>query len=101
MMASALLASSAGVAASRAPASATGLVLSAERFQTVTLWPTSISRCAMAAPILPMPAIPMCMEFSYTISVLPSSPRKRDQASAKSGCPHFAGTTLSVTSSGP
>jgi hypothetical protein len=30
----------------------------------VTLCPTSISRCAMAAPILPMPAIPICMQLS-------------------------------------
>ena len=58
MIASDLAASSAGVAATVAPASASGLVLSADRFQTVTLCPTSISRKAMAAPILPTPAIP-------------------------------------------
>ena len=44
MIASDLAASSAGVAATVAPASASGLVLSADRFQTVTLCPTSISR---------------------------------------------------------
>src|SRR5262245_10822 len=53
-----LAASSAGEAATVAPASASGLVLSADRFQTVTLCPISISRSAMAAPILPTPAIP-------------------------------------------
>ena len=55
-------ASSAGVAATAAPASVTGFSLSAERFHTVTLCPTSISRCAMAAPILPIPAIPICID---------------------------------------
>ena len=62
MTASDLSASSAGVATAFAPASVTGLSLSAERFHTVTLWPTSISRCAIAAPILPIPAIPICIE---------------------------------------
>ena len=61
MIASDLAASSAGVAATVAPASASGFVLSADRFQTVTLCPTSISRSAMAAPILPTPAIPTSM----------------------------------------
>src|SRR5947207_13917790 len=61
MTASALRASSAGVAAAAAPAAVTGFSLSAERFHTVTLCPTSMSRCAIAAPILPIPAIPICM----------------------------------------
>src|SRR5262249_20491447 len=61
MTASALRASSAGVAAAVAPAAVTGFNLSAERFHTVTLCPTSMSRCAMAAPILPIPAIPICI----------------------------------------
>src|SRR5258706_12509930 len=58
MMASLAPASSAGVAATVAPTAASGLALSAERFHTVTLWPTSINRCAMAAPIRPRPATP-------------------------------------------
>ncbi len=40
-------------------APATALAFSGVRFQTVTSWPTSISRAAMAAPILPIPAIPV------------------------------------------
>jgi len=64
MTASAFFASSAGVAATVAPASASGLVLAADRFQTETLWPTYISRWAMAAPIFPMPAIPICIQHS-------------------------------------
>src|SRR5215475_8535524 len=61
MTASALRASSAGVAAAAAPAAITGCNLLAERFHTVTLCPTSMRRCAMAAPILPIPAIPICI----------------------------------------
>ena len=64
MTASEPFAKSAGVAATAAPASASGLVLAADRFQTETLCPTSISRCAMAAPIFPMPAIPICIQHS-------------------------------------
>src|SRR5262249_56400760 len=33
----------------------------AERFHTATVCPTWMSRCAMAAPILPIPAIPICI----------------------------------------
>ena len=62
MTASDLLASSAGVATAFAPASVTALSLAAERFHTVTVWPASISRSAIAAPILPIPAIPICIE---------------------------------------
>ena len=36
-------------------------LLSGERFQTVTSWPTSMSRAAIAAPIAPRPAIPIFM----------------------------------------
>ena len=48
-------------AGTAAPASVTGFSLSVERFHTVTLCPTSMSRCAIAAPILPIPATPICM----------------------------------------
>src|SRR5262245_37945924 len=51
----------AGVAAAVAPAATTGFTLLALRFQTVTVWPTSISRCAIAAPIMPRPATPTFM----------------------------------------
>src|SRR4029079_19253677 len=61
MTVSDLLASSAGVGTAIAPASVTALSLAAERFHTVTVWPASISRCAIAAPILPIPAIPICI----------------------------------------
>ena len=61
MTVSVLPARSAGVAATAAPASITAFNFPAERFHTVTLWPTSIRRCAMAVPIFPTPAIPMCM----------------------------------------
>src|SRR5215831_18407018 len=61
MSASFLLGTSAGVAATAAPAAAIGLALSAERFHTVIVCPTSMSRCAMAAPILPIPAMPICI----------------------------------------
>src|SRR5258708_7310107 len=68
MTASALRASSAGVAATAAPAAVTGFNLSAERFHTVTLCPTSMSRCAMAAPILPIPAIPICIGCALPVT---------------------------------
>src|SRR5262249_7503798 len=61
MTASALRASSAGVAAAVAPAAITGFNLSAERFHTGTGCPTSMSRWGSAAPILPIPAIPICI----------------------------------------
>src|SRR3982074_1256790 len=70
MTASAVLASSAGVAPAFAPASVTALSLSAERFHTVTVCPTSMSRCAIAAPILPIPAIPICIERTPLSSLL-------------------------------
>jgi hypothetical protein len=57
MITSARCDNSAGVAATVAPAIA--LALSGVRFQTATSCPTSISRAAMAAPILPIPATPM------------------------------------------
>ena len=63
-MTSASLASAEGDAATLAPAAASGAVLSALRFQTVTWCPTSIRRSAMAAPIRPTPAMPMCMVAS-------------------------------------
>ncbi len=69
MTASALRASSAGVAAAVAPAAITGFNLSAERFHTATLCPTSMSRCAMAAPILPIPAIPICIGCALLVAL--------------------------------
>ena len=63
MTASTAPASSAGELATLAPASASGLVLSAVRFQTVSVWPTSISRAPMLEPILPIPAMPICIYF--------------------------------------
>ena len=59
MTASLAAASSAGVAATLAPAAASARVFSAVRFQTVTSCPRPSSLCAMAAPILPVPAIPI------------------------------------------
>src|SRR5437764_1723997 len=44
-----------------APASVSGFALSGVRFHTVTVWPTSISRAATAAPMRPSPAIPICI----------------------------------------
>src|SRR6185436_8784922 len=61
MTTSTALASSAGVLATLAPASASGLVFSVVRFHTVSVWPTSISRAPMFEPMLPMPAMPMCI----------------------------------------
>src|SRR5690242_8121363 len=61
MTTSTALASSAGDLATLAPASASGLVFSAVRFHTVSVWPTSISRAPMFEPMLPMPAMPMCI----------------------------------------
>src|SRR3954468_18445142 len=58
-------ASSTGDFASFAPASVSGLVLSAVLFQTVSVWPISISRAPMFEPILPMPAIPICIPLSF------------------------------------
>src|SRR5215207_367489 len=64
MTASLCSATSSGVATSLAPASISALALSAVRFHTVTLWPTSISRAAIAAPMRPSPAIPICIGAS-------------------------------------
>jgi hypothetical protein len=49
------------VAASAAPAAASGFSLSAERFHTVTDVSDSMSRCAIAAPIFADPAMPICI----------------------------------------
>src|SRR5215472_11207092 len=91
MTASALRASSAGVAA---PAAISGFNLSAERFHTVTVCPTSMSRCAMAAPILPIPAIPICIgcalpvDFPYAAAALQQRAATiRDYARARKTAP--------------
>src|SRR5262249_24747416 len=65
MTVSTALASAVGLAASLPPASTIGFALLAERFPTVTAWPTSISRAAIAAPIRPRPAIPTRMGISF------------------------------------
>src|SRR5947207_13278366 len=59
MTTSTALVSSAGVFATAAPAWAVGLVFSAVRFHTISVWPTSISRAPMFEPMLPMPAMPI------------------------------------------
>src|SRR6516225_7914849 len=94
MTASASRASSAGVAAAAAPAAITGCNLPAERFHTVTLCPTSMSRCAMAAPILPIPAIPICIgcalpaDFPCAAAALrPRAATIRDYARARKTAP--------------
>src|SRR5262249_32112088 len=61
MIASLLLASSAGVAATAAPAAAIGLGFSWGRFHTLIVCPTPLSRFAVAAPLLPFPAMPICI----------------------------------------
>ncbi len=53
-----------GEAAARAPAATSGAHLSGDLFQTVTSLPVSISRAAIAAPILPRPATPTRMQLS-------------------------------------
>ncbi len=59
MTSSAPLASSRGVAATIAPAAASAVVFAAVRFHTVTAWPTPNKRPASAAPMRPVPAIPI------------------------------------------
>src|SRR5882724_3785130 len=59
MMVSDTTATRAGVAATFAPAAASARVFSAVRFHTVTSWPSDSSRWAIAAPILPVPAMPI------------------------------------------
>src|SRR5687768_7497949 len=68
MITSAVEANSAGVLATDAPASASGLILSAERFQTVSVLPVSMRRRPMFAPIRPTPAIPICMGGSLLLA---------------------------------
>src|SRR5258708_16013249 len=54
-------ASSAGDAYNFAPASVSGFVFFASRFHTPTSCPTAINRCAIAAPIRPVPHTPIFM----------------------------------------
>src|SRR6478735_2081885 len=72
--------SSAGVLATPAPASASALVFSAVRFHTVSLWPTSISRAPMFDPILPMPAMPMCITRCPSLHPVLDLVQRRDRA---------------------
>ncbi len=55
-------ASSAGVLATLAPKPASGPVLSADQFHTVSVGRTPSAAAPMFEPILPMPAMPMCIE---------------------------------------
>src|SRR5215471_13882749 len=61
MIVSQLSTRAAGVAACFAPASTSGLVLAGLRFQTATSCPTAINRCAIDAPIRPVPHTPIFM----------------------------------------
>src|SRR3984957_11689304 len=64
MTASLAAATAAGLATTLAPASASGAVFAAVRFQTVTWCPTSMRRAAMALPMAPSPATPICMRYA-------------------------------------
>src|SRR5215475_326322 len=66
MTVSTFVARAAGLGATLAPAATSGSHFSAERFHTVTLLPVSISRAAIAAPILPRPATPKFMRLLLT-----------------------------------
>ena len=70
MTASTAPVNSAGVSATPAPASASGLVFSAVLFHTVSVWPTSISRAPMVEPMLPIPAMPTCIAHTPTSCLL-------------------------------
>src|SRR5580704_8368584 len=67
MTASLAAATAAGLATTLAPASASGLVFAAVRFQTVTWCPASMSRAAMALPMAPSPATPICIRALLTL----------------------------------
>src|SRR6266700_1047455 len=54
-----------GVAATFAPAAASGVVFSWVRFQTASSWPRPIRRWAIAEPILPVPATPIFKRSSF------------------------------------
>ena len=61
-MASLASASARGVAQGFAPAAARACALSGERFHTNTSWPRPSSRVAIAAPMRPIPRIPIFKE---------------------------------------
>src|SRR4029077_18372117 len=69
MTASLAAATAAGLATTLAPAAASGVVFAAVRFHTVTWCPTSMSRAAMALPMAPSPATPICIRYSPDASV--------------------------------
>src|SRR5579862_2732265 len=69
MIASLAVATALGLATAFAPASASGLVFAAVRFQTVTWCPTSMRRAAMAPPMAPSPATPICILHSPDASI--------------------------------
>src|ERR1043166_5181949 len=70
-------ATSSGEPTSFAPASVTGFALSGERFHTVSVWPTSISRSAIAAPMRPRPAIPICISALRCVRLGPAAHKTR------------------------
>ncbi len=59
MIASLAAATALGLSTTLAPAAASGVVFAAVRFQTVTWWPNSNRRVAMALPMAPSPATPI------------------------------------------
>src|ERR1700730_14510120 len=67
MTASLAAATAAGLSTTLAPASASGAVFAAVRFQTVTWCPASMSRAAMAPPMAPSPATPICIRALLTL----------------------------------
>src|ERR1700726_3904887 len=69
IMASLAAATAAGLSTTLAPAAASGAVFAAVRFQTVTWCPASIRRAAMALPMAPSPATPICMRYAPDDSV--------------------------------
>src|SRR6516164_11809854 len=64
----------AGDPATFAPRAASGCVLAVLRFQTVISWPHDLSRCAIAAPILPVPHIPTLMTLSFCLLSASTNP---------------------------
>src|SRR5580692_10201002 len=69
MTASLVAATAAGLATTLAPACASGAVFAAVRFHTVTWCPASMSRAAMAPPMAPSPATPICIRYAPDASV--------------------------------
>src|ERR1700722_17142407 len=103
MTASLAAATAAGLSTTLAPASASGLGFSVVRFQTVTWCPTSMSRAAMAPPMAPSPATPICIRALLT---LPSrrghyaiGGRRESRLRRRGGC-HIASPRRATTRNG-